>query len=83
MLAAGAATRQFIKSERNLNLVLKPSSYQGSRQNKKSGDVVNRPNNRAVEQKGFTTEDILWATGIWSVILCLSPVIFFYVLMVA
>jgi hypothetical protein len=32
---------------------------------------------------GFTTEDILWALGIWSVIVCLSPVIAFYMLMVA
>ena len=36
-----------------------------------------------VEQQGFTTEDILWAAGIWSVILTLSPVIVFYMLMVA
>jgi hypothetical protein len=35
------------------------------------------------EQQGFTTEDILWAAGIWSVILTLSPVIVFYMLMVA
>jgi hypothetical protein len=35
------------------------------------------------EQQGFTTEDILWAVGIWSVILCLSPVIVFYMLIVA
>jgi hypothetical protein len=35
------------------------------------------------DQRGFTTEDILWALGIWSVILCLSPVIVFYMLMVA
>ena len=35
------------------------------------------------EQQGFTNEDILWAFGIWSVILCLSPVIVFYMLMVA
>jgi hypothetical protein len=35
------------------------------------------------EQQGFTTQDILWALGIWSVILTLSPVIVFYVLMVA
>jgi hypothetical protein len=35
------------------------------------------------EHQGFTTEDILWALGIWSVILSLSPVIVFYVLMVA
>ncbi|MBR0698053.1 hypothetical protein [Bradyrhizobium lablabi] len=32
---------------------------------------------------GFTTEDILWAIGIWSVILTLTPVIVFYMLMVA
>ncbi|MBM7485328.1 hypothetical protein JOE52_004310 [Bradyrhizobium canariense] len=34
-------------------------------------------------KQGFTTEDILWAAGIWSVILTLSPVIVFYMLMVA
>ena len=33
--------------------------------------------------KGFTIEDILWAIGIWSVLLTMSPVIFFYMLMVA
>ena len=38
---------------------------------------------KAVEQKGFTIEDILWAIGIWSVLLTMSPVIFFYMLMVA
>jgi hypothetical protein len=27
-------------------------------------------------------QDILWAVGIWSVILTLSPVVLFYVLMV-
>ena len=35
------------------------------------------------EPQGFTTEDILWALGIWSAIICLSPVIVFYILMVA
>jgi hypothetical protein len=35
------------------------------------------------DQRGFTTEDVLWALGIWSVILTLSPVIVFYMLMVA
>jgi hypothetical protein len=34
-------------------------------------------------RQGFTTEDILWALGIWSAIICLSPVIVFYMLMVA
>jgi len=35
------------------------------------------------EPRGFTTEDVLWALGIWSAIICLSPVIVFYILMVA
>ena len=39
--------------------------------------------NQFPEQQGFSTEDILWALGIWSVILGLSPVIVFYMLMVA
>ncbi len=34
------------------------------------------------EQPSFSTEDILWALGVWSVILGLSPVIVFYLLMV-
>jgi hypothetical protein len=38
---------------------------------------------RVGEPQGFTTEDILWSLGIWSAIICLSPVIVFYVLMVA
>jgi hypothetical protein len=44
---------------------------------------VNFENNANPEQQGFTTEDVLWAIGIWSVILTLSPVIVFYMLMVA
>jgi hypothetical protein len=32
--------------------------------------------------EGFCRQDILWAVGIWSVILTLSPVVVFYVLMV-
>jgi hypothetical protein len=43
---------------------------------------VNSRNKLVPEQRGFTREDILWALGIWSVILSLSPVIAFYVLMV-
>ena len=34
------------------------------------------------DERGFTTEDIRWAVGIWTVILGLSPVIVFYMLMV-
>jgi hypothetical protein len=45
---------------------------------------VNFENNNTIpEQQGYTTEDILWAVGIWSVILTLSPVVVFYMLMVA
>lgn len=51
--------------------------------NRKRGGVVNIELNAAPEQPGFSTEDILWAVGIWSVILSLSPVIVFYMLMVA
>jgi len=36
-----------------------------------------------LDRRGFTLEDILWAIGIWSVLLTMSPVIFFYMLMVA
>jgi hypothetical protein len=43
---------------------------------------VNGHNNHFPEKQGFSTQDILWAVGIWSVILSLSPVVVFYVLMV-
>ena len=39
--------------------------------------------NTILGDQGFSTEDILWAVGVWSVILTLSPVVVFYVLMVA
>jgi hypothetical protein len=35
------------------------------------------------KQRIFTTQDVIWALGIWSVIISLSPVIAFYMLMVA
>jgi hypothetical protein len=44
---------------------------------------VNNEQELVVEQQGFSTEDILWAVGIWSVILCLSPVVLVYMLVVA
>ena len=43
---------------------------------------MNSQNNPSPEQRGFRTEDIIWALGIWSVILSLSPVVIFYMLMV-
>jgi hypothetical protein len=54
-----------------------------SPQQQKRGGVVNSQDNPFPEQQGFSTEDILWALGIWSVMLSLSPVVVFYVLMVA
>ena len=42
---------------------------------------MNIQDNQFPEQ-GFSKQDILWALGIWSVILSLSPVVVFYVLMV-
>jgi hypothetical protein len=44
---------------------------------------VNSEDSTIAEQRGFTIEDIIWAVGIWSVILSLSPIIVFYILMVA
>ena len=41
------------------------------------------PERQGFPTQGFTTQDILWALGIWSVVLSLSPVIVFYMLMVA
>jgi hypothetical protein len=49
---------------------------------KKRGGVMTARNHSYREQQRFSTQDILWALGIWSVILSLSPVIAFYVLMV-
>jgi hypothetical protein len=52
-------------------------------QQKKRGGVMNTENNTFPEPQGFSGQDILWALGVWSVILSLSPVIVFYMLMVA
>jgi hypothetical protein len=62
--------------------LLNSGRYQRSHNNKKRGARVSTQDNPFPEQQGFSTEDILWSVGIWSVILCLSPVIIFYVLMV-
>jgi hypothetical protein len=44
---------------------------------------VGAPAPSVIEVRGFTWADIFWALGIWSVIVCLSPMIVFYMLMVA
>ncbi|MGB8399844.1 hypothetical protein [Bradyrhizobium sp.] len=44
---------------------------------------MNTENDQTSGPPSFSAEDVLWALGIWSVILSLSPVIMFYVLMVA
>jgi hypothetical protein len=43
---------------------------------------MNNRGNSCPERGDFSTQDIIWAVGIWSVILSLSPVVLFYVLMV-
>ena len=43
---------------------------------------MNIQNSALPKDPGFSIQDILWAVGIWSVILSLSPVVLFYVLMV-
>ena len=57
--------------------------YQAGRPQETRGRVVHFESNNSIPQQGFSTEDIVWAVGIWSVILTLSPVVVFYVLMVA
>ncbi|MGY3618072.1 hypothetical protein ACVJGD_004268 [Bradyrhizobium sp. USDA 10063] len=47
------------------------------------GRIVHKEFDPISDHQGFTTGDILWALGIWSVILTLSPVIILYMLMVA
>jgi hypothetical protein len=73
-----------VKCKRNRNRVFKTdcvSRYQEA--TKTRGRVVHFESNNTIPQQGFSTEDILWAVGIWSVILTMSPVVVFYVLMVA
>jgi hypothetical protein len=43
---------------------------------------VSSQDNPFFEEPVFSAGDILWALGVWSVILGLSPVIVFYLLMV-
>ena len=43
---------------------------------------MNTKDNTGSKRGGFCIQDILWAVGVWSVILSLSPVVMFYVLMV-
>ena len=56
-------------------------AYRYRHKNKKRGGVMNNQH-AGPDRQGFSTQDILWAVGIWSVILSLSPVVVFYVLMV-
>jgi hypothetical protein len=70
------------KCERYCDRVFKIPRVWLSPKSKKRGGVVKLENNQLPEQGGFSMQDILWAVGIWSVILSLSPVVLFYVLMV-
>ncbi len=83
--------------KRGRDLNVRRLSFSHNKNKKKRGRVVDINGNTAVIEppvmpafdrkslrpKGFTVEDILWAIGIWSVLLTMSPVIFFYMLMVA
>ena len=71
-----------VKCEGNCNRDFKKRSRITSPVSKK-GLFVNNEINPVSEAPAFSTEDVLWALGIWSVILTLSPVIVFYMLMVA
>jgi hypothetical protein len=57
-------------------------AHQCRHMSKNAGAYVTANNYPYREQQRFSTQDLLWALGIWSVILCLSPVIAFYILMV-
>jgi hypothetical protein len=70
------------KCERNRERLFKIRRLSLFAQSRNAGGAVNNQNATFADDKGFTTEDILWAVGIWSVILGLSPVIVFYMLMV-
>jgi hypothetical protein len=73
-----------IKCKRNRNQAFRTgrvSDWQEPQQTR--GRVVHFEGNNSIPQQGFSTGDIMWAVGIWSVILTLSPVVVFYVLMVA
>ncbi|MGA8898489.1 MAG: hypothetical protein WB528_03180 [Bradyrhizobium sp.] len=45
-------------------------------------NTLDTQDNSNPERGRFCMQDIIWAVGIWSVILTLSPVVMFYVLMV-
>jgi hypothetical protein len=49
---------------------------------RRRGGVMDTQDNSSSNSGGYCIQDILWAVGIWSVILTLSPVVMFYVLMV-
>jgi hypothetical protein len=72
-----------VKSNRVCDRLFKTRRVSISPQKQEArGANVNTQNDPFPEQRGFSTQDILWAVGVWSVILSLSPVVVFYVLMV-
>ena len=71
------------KCERVCGRVFKIRRVLSPLTNKKRGGVVSSQDNQFFDEPVFSTEDILWALGIWSVMLALSPAIAFYLLMVA
>jgi hypothetical protein len=49
---------------------------------KRCGGVMETQDKAHANWGGFLLQDVLWAVGVWSVILTLSPIVMFYVLMV-
>ena len=70
------------KCERNGDRLFKVRPLFVFGQIKNAGGDENNQHAAIPDEQGFTTQDILWALGIWTVILGLSPVIVFYMLMV-
>ena len=62
--------------------LLKRFYYHASKEQERGG-VVALQDYTYPEDQGFTREDILWGIGIWFVILTLTPLIAFYLLLVA
>jgi hypothetical protein len=67
----------------NATGLLEIPAYHGLHKKQQTRGVMNTHSSAIPQPQGFSTQDVLWALGVWSVILTLSPVIMFYVLMVA
>lgn len=79
MVNPAAAPR--FKYERNRGRLLKGDQASVIRAITRSAGAF--VNTKVSGPRSFSAEDILWAIGVWWVILTMTPVIIFYILMVA